>query len=85
MQAGCAVLNTALPCPVCVAGWMLETRAKWTGAWTGLPAMPRVLDETQESSCGEKGRKLPCAFCAKKGECDGHSSCLDALLCWRRK
>lgn len=55
MQAGCAVLNTALPCPVCVAGWMLETRAKWTGAWTGLPAMPRVLDETQESSCGEKG------------------------------
>jgi len=42
------------------------------GALAGLPVLRRILDEMQESSRDEKGRNLPCAFCAEKGGCDGH-------------
>ena len=58
-------LNTALPCCVPPAGRLLRDKGK-------ADRIRRILDETQESSCNEKGRNLPCAFCAEKGGCDGH-------------
>lgn len=75
-------------------GGCRETRGKQIGALAGLPAVRRILDETQDLSCSEKGRNLPCAFCVKKGGCDSHWQLFLAVsslevkvkkfpLCWR--
>lgn len=92
----CAGWLLQLSSQLCLAvfaqlGGCWEARGKQIGALAGLPVVRRILDETQDSSCSEKGRNLPCAFCVKKGGCDGRwqlflaVSSLDAALCWRWK
>lgn len=41
-----AAVFTALPCCVCLAGWMLGDKGKVDGSWTGLPVTRRILNET---------------------------------------